>query len=56
MSDNMWSYYRDRYGTPDALEGYFSSILKESIPLQVAIAQIRNAERAIDSLMEEILD
>jgi len=51
---DMWSYYRDKYGVSTALENYFEGLCRQNIDLQVALAQIKNAERAINTIMEEI--
>ena len=57
MSDaelKMWSYWRDKHGIVVALEDYFEIIYSENIDLQVALAQLKNAERAINFIMNDL--
>lgn len=55
MSENkgMWTYWRDKNGIVEGLEEYFPETLKENIRLQIAVAQIKNAEAAIEAVMSE---
>jgi len=56
QSVDMWNYYREKYGVADALESYFTSYFRENISLQVSLAQIKNAEIAIDVTMTDLLE
>lgn len=47
----MWAYWRDKHGIKDALEYQFPETLAKEPLLQVALAQIKLAEFAIDSFM-----
>ena len=49
----MWPYYRDKYGHKEALEGQYHKELAADIQLQMALAQLKNAEMLIDTLMEK---
>ena len=51
---NMWLHWREKYGPRTAVEEYFCCSLATNIDLQLAISQIKNAERAIDAIMEEL--
>lgn len=57
MSDDtetMWQFWRSRYGYVTALEDYFTIAVETHRDLQQAISQIKNAERAIDAIMEKL--
>jgi len=49
----MWEYWRDKKGIKDALD-YYPETLKEDMSLKQALAQLENAERAINARMEEL--
>jgi hypothetical protein len=56
MSENphMWDYWKEKRGSPsEALEADYPSLLKSSIRLQVALAQVKNGQDSIDQLMRE---
>jgi hypothetical protein len=51
---HMWDYWKDKRGSPsEALEADYPNLLKTSIRLQVALAQVKNGQDTIDRLMEE---
>ena len=50
----MWGYWRDKHGIVIALEDYFETVYRGNIDLQVALSQIKNAERAINTIMNEL--
>lgn len=51
---HMWTYWRDKKGIKEALVDYYPETLKDDMPLKQALAQLENAERAINVRMEEI--
>ena len=56
MSDEraeMWGYWRPKYGIKQALTEYFPETLKSEPRLQVALAQLQNAEAAIEAVFRE---
>ncbi len=52
--DNMWTYWRDKYGIEIALKEYYPDILKSDPVLSFATAQLKTAELAINARMEEL--
>lgn len=52
---HMWTYLRDKKGLRDALEDYYPELIDDP-RIVVALAQIENAERAIDSIMGELAE
>lgn len=51
---HMWEYWKDKRGSPsEALEADYPTLLKTSIRLQVALAQVKNGQDTIDRLMKE---
>lgn len=48
----MWDYWKSKYGRSLALETYYPDAL-ETPRMQVAVAQLKNAEAVIDAFMEE---
>lgn len=48
---HMWDYWRDKKGFEEALTDYYPRTLAENPQLQAALAQLRNAELAIDAIM-----
>jgi hypothetical protein len=52
----MWKYHQAEYGTADALEVYYAETLAKNIQLQMAIAQIKNAELVIDAIMSKDIE
>lgn len=58
MSDaelRSWRYWRDKYGRVEALLEYFPKLLASDPRLSLAVAQIQNAEAAIDARMAELV-
>ena len=56
MSENidMWEFWLEKRGSPsEALEADYPTLLKSSIRLQVALAQVKNGQDMIDRLMKE---
>lgn len=50
----MWEYWKEKRGSPsEALEADYPTLLKSSIRLQVALAQVKNGQDTIDRLMIE---
>ena len=50
----MWDYWKEKRGSPsEALEADYPTLLKSSIRLQVALAQVKNGQDSIDKLMKE---
>ena len=59
MSDaelHMWSHWRDKSDRGFVLVTYYPKLLRTNFELQQALAAIRNADRAIDKIMEELND
>ncbi len=57
MSDaelHMWPHWRDKTDYTFALVEYYPDLLKRNTELQQAVAARRNAERAINVIMEEL--
>jgi hypothetical protein len=51
---HMWEYWKEKRGSPsEALEADYPNLLKASIRLQVALAQVKNGQDMIDRLMIE---
>jgi len=51
---HMWDYWKEKRGSPsEALEADYPTLLKSSIRLQVALAQVKNGQDMIDQLMKE---
>lgn len=50
---HMWSYWRDKKGTVEAVEDYFPEVLAENTQLAVALATVKNNLVIIDELMTE---
>lgn len=50
----MWSYWRDKKGTIEAVKDYFPEVLKENDELARAVAQAETALRSIDQIMREL--
>jgi len=50
----MWSYWKEKRGTSEAVELDYPILLESSIELQQALAMVKNGERAIDSIMSEL--
>lgn len=51
---HMWDYWLEKRGSPsEALEADYPNLLKSSIRLQVALAQVKNGQDVIDRLMKE---
>lgn len=51
--DNMWNYWRDKYGIIDAYEEYYSDKCSDEVA-QLAFEQARVALYALDSRMKEL--
>ena len=51
---DMWSYWRDKSGFEEALKIYFPKTLEGNTQLQVALAQLQNAEIVINNIMENL--
>jgi hypothetical protein len=52
--DQMWTYWRDKYGIEIALKEYYPEILKSDPVLSFAMAQLETAELAINARMAEL--
>jgi hypothetical protein len=50
----MWNYWRDKYGRLAALKEYYPNLLKSRDDLRQSVAQVENANRAIDAVMDEL--
>jgi hypothetical protein len=51
--DRMWHYWENKYGIREALQYHYPNTLADDPQLQVALAQIKNAELAIKTIMGE---
>jgi len=47
---NMWSYWRDKKGTENALRDYYPDTLADSLSLQIKLMEIRDAKVTIDKI------
>lgn len=52
---HMWSYWRDKKGTLEALEGYFPGAATEP-QMAAAVIQVKNGLLLIDALMQKAAD
>lgn len=50
----MWPYWRDRKGVLPAITQQFQEIAAKDMRIQVAVAQILNAEAALDARFREL--
>lgn len=53
---HMWPYWRDDKGLERALVDYFPKTLASNPQLKAALAQLRNAELVIDTIMTRLAD
>lgn len=52
----MWPYFRDKYGCEDALESQYQELLAKDEQLRLSLAQIRNAQLAIEGRMAQLIE
>ncbi len=50
----MWSFWETAYGPMKALEDYYPALLEARPDLQASVTMIKNGERIINSIMEEL--
>ena len=48
---HMWTYWRDKYGTLDALKDHYPQTIERDFRLAIAVAQIDIAMLAIEKIM-----
>jgi hypothetical protein len=53
VEPRMWSYWRDKYSIKTALEDYYPESARNDPQLSLALAQLKNAELVIDTIMTE---
>lgn len=53
---NMWTYWRDRKGTVEALEDYYPEVVAQNKDLQLALFQIKAAVALIEKTMASLPD
>lgn len=59
MSDSdfhMWRYWKEDNGYVRALEGYYPQTLHENAEVAQALAMIKNGQRVLDSIFEELAE
>lgn len=55
-SPKQWEYFSDKKGIVDALAQYYSHLSATDERLKQALAQLQNAEVAIDARMRELAE
>jgi hypothetical protein len=51
-----WRFWSGKYGRVEALTAYYPELAARDMRLALALAQIQNAEAAIDARMAELIE